>query len=153
MSQYTSFSEIYIIINHIISGLDTAKALKEDQGNLAHEEKLVELTSCPLAPVLSRCLKPTPVLKMNNAIQVSSRSRVMSLRRVSCCFMSRQCLIRMSTDSSGPMSVTEFPQAASAGRVLAIRFCPIATGLISARLSVNRSWRKLCICETCCVLY
>lgn len=74
---------------------------------------------------------------MNSAVQLISRSRVMSLRRVSCCFMSWQCLMRISTDLSGPISITASPQAASAGRVYPISFCPMAAGLNSVKGSVN----------------
>ncbi len=112
------------------------KEVKEDKEKLA-QEKVLELTPCPLDSGFSCCLKSAQIAKMNSAVQLNTRNRVMSLSRVSCCFISWQCLMRISTDPCGPISIIASPQAASAGSVCPISFCPMAAGLNSVKGSVN----------------
>lgn len=95
------------------------------------KNKVLELTFCPLGPVF--CFKTTLMVKQNRTVQLSTRSRVMSLRHVSCCFMSRQCLMSIRVDLSKPVPITASPKALSAGRVRSIKFYLINTGLISVK--------------------
>lgn len=96
--------------------------------------KVLELTPRPTDVEFPCCHKSTRPVKRISAIQLSSRNRVMSLRRISCCFMSLQCLMRMSTDSSG-MPITGSPEATSAGRVFFSSLCPMIAGQKSIKVA------------------
>lgn len=63
----------------------------------------------PLSAALTaalRWLKSAQLMKMKAAAQPSSSSSVMSLSRASCCFISRQWLMRMRRDSSSRCTLT-----------------------------------------------
>ncbi|KAG7235552.1 hypothetical protein INR49_002599 [Caranx melampygus] len=75
-------------------------------------------TGSPPAWKSPRCLE-APITKMKTAAQLSTRSRVVSLRHDSCRFMSRQCFMRMRTDSSWPIPTAASqrqPQLADCGK-------------------------------------